>query len=277
MELTWNVYERYESSWATAFPFVLMTPQERFFRFLREVAAESTWLQTPVSQTKVTAAIADHRQQSLEVDVIEVSDVVLHMAETYFDFHSCCANSGRCEKSQEEMLACRERPVDEIISLQPLLLKFEPTFSQHVTKCVYTTGFETWHKFGPRWVALWNSRIQNQASDSCHVEACVDEDMVTLLWVKQGRFSLVTADVSWSQPFVWFIFVSCVFWITSHQSAVKLQVLRIWCCHQRCVTWSNGVNRYIILYNHTHHIYIYISIHIYIYDSMMTFVLSKAA
>ncbi len=199
MELTWNVYEWNESSWATAFPFVLMTPQERFFRFLREVATESTWLQTPVSQTKVTAAVADHRQQSLEVDVIEVSDVVLHMAETYFDFHSCCANSGRCEKSQEEMLACRERPVDEIISLQPLLLKFEPTFSQHVTKCVYTTGFETWHKFGPRWVALWSSRIQNQASDSCHVEACVDKDMVTLLWVKQGRFSLVTADVSWSQ------------------------------------------------------------------------------
>ena len=54
----------------------------------------------------------------LEVDVIEVSDVVLHMAETYFDFHSCCANSGRCAKSQEEMLACRERCVDEIIALQ---------------------------------------------------------------------------------------------------------------------------------------------------------------
>eukprot|EP00434_Breviolum_minutum_P008411 symbB.v1.2.007424.t1/scaffold453.1/size202423/15 len=64
-----------------------------------------------VLQLGLGAAVVPNflRFHGVKVDVIEVSDVVLHMAETYFDFHSCCANSGRCAKSQEEMLACRER------------------------------------------------------------------------------------------------------------------------------------------------------------------------
>lgn len=49
-----------------------------------------------------------------QVDVMEVSEVVLQMAEKYFDFNSCCAVP-RADPGCEvhTVMACRQRFMDE--------------------------------------------------------------------------------------------------------------------------------------------------------------------
>lgn len=52
-----------------------------------------------------------------QVDVMEISEVVLQMAEKYFDFNSCCADPRAdprdpgCEV--QTVMACRQRFTDE--------------------------------------------------------------------------------------------------------------------------------------------------------------------
>ena len=56
-----------------------------------------------------------------QVDVMEVSDVVLRMAEKYFDFNSCCAEprTPRTPRAPDPgcevraVMACRQRCMDE--------------------------------------------------------------------------------------------------------------------------------------------------------------------
>ena len=191
--------------------------------------------------------------RGLEVDVIEVSDVVLHMAETYFDFHSCCANSGRCAKSQEEMLACRERCVDEIIALQ--LCVADRSVWQWRIKCheVGTYFLATPHYLNDSkcmylYYRIWETSFGPTVGWPCEVRELpwsysFDKDMVLLLWVKQGRFSLVTiGHASWTISLV-HLRVLCFLDHKSPVSSETSRVLRIWCRHQRCVAWSNGVSR----------------------------------
>ena len=85
-----------------------------------------------------------------------------------------------------------------------------------LSKCMYLcyiTGFET---------QVLDQPLGGLVKfGNCHVEALIRIWSYFFGWSKGD--SLWWQPVTRLGPFLWFIFVSCVFWITSHQSVVKFQ------------------------------------------------------